>query len=46
MQPRRRQWEGVTWILRYLKGTIDVGLIYGGDDMVLDVIGYSDLDYA
>ena len=32
-------------IFRYLRGTSDVGLIYGGDTQCL-VTGYSDSDYA
>ena len=34
------------WIFQYLRGATNIGLIYGGGDMVLDVTGYSDLNYA
>lgn len=35
------------WTLRYLRGTIDVGLAYDrGNDVNSNVIGYVDLDYA
>ena len=27
-QPEKECWEATKWILRYLKGTLDVGLIY------------------
>ena len=49
-------WQAVTWIMRYLKGTSDVGLVYGKNidkfvngkvnDRSINVIGYVDSDYA
>lgn len=27
--PGKEHWRGVEWILRYLKGTLDLGLVYG-----------------
>lgn len=27
--PGKEHWKGVEWILRYLKGTLDLGLVYG-----------------
>ena len=44
-QPGKEHWAAVKRIFRYLKGTSDVGLIYGCDNPRL-VIGYSDCDYA
>ncbi|GJT83996.1 retrovirus-related pol polyprotein from transposon TNT 1-94 [Tanacetum coccineum] len=29
--PGKNHWEAVKWILKYLKGTADVGLVYGRD---------------
>uniref|UniRef100_A0A3Q7GSI5 Reverse transcriptase Ty1/copia-type domain-containing protein n=1 Tax=Solanum lycopersicum TaxID=4081 RepID=A0A3Q7GSI5_SOLLC len=40
-QPGREHWQAVKRIFRYLRGTSDVGLIYGGDTQCL-VTGYSD----
>ena len=44
-QPGREHRQAVKRIFRYLRGTSDVGLIYGGDTQCL-VTGYSDSDYA
>ncbi|XP_047340459.1 secreted RxLR effector protein 161-like [Impatiens glandulifera] len=38
-------WQAVKRIFRYLRGTSDVGLIYGSNNQCL-VTGYSDSDYA
>ena len=43
--PGKEHWQAVKRIFRYLRGTSDVGLIYGGDTHCL-VTGYSDSDYA
>lgn len=43
--PGRRHWDAVKWILRYLRGTSDYGLMFGGE--VQDsVIGFVDSDYG
>ena len=40
-------WEAVKWILRYIKGTIDVGLVFKKDSTgKQECIGYVDSDYA
>ncbi|KAH9668177.1 hypothetical protein KPL70_021322 [Citrus sinensis] len=45
--PGKEHWRAVKWILRYLSGIADYGLIYsakGGTEV--DVEGYVDADYA
>nr|GEY60364.1 copia LTR rider [Tanacetum cinerariifolium] len=45
--PGKSYWEAVKWILKYLRGTANVGLVYGtnrGNHM--DVTGFVDSDYA
>ncbi|GJY54523.1 retrovirus-related pol polyprotein from transposon TNT 1-94 [Tanacetum coccineum] len=45
--PGKNHWETVKWILKYLKGTADVGLVYGRDQgKHVDVDGFVDADYA
>ncbi|XP_047323523.1 secreted RxLR effector protein 161-like [Impatiens glandulifera] len=44
-RPGKEHWQAVKRIFRYLRGTSDVGLIYGSNNQCL-VTGYSDLDYA
>ena len=39
--PTRRHWNGVKHILRYLKGTLDMGLFYPKENKT-DLIGYAD----
>lgn len=44
-QPGKEHWQAVKRIFRYLKGTADIGLIYGGNSSSF-LSGYSDADYA
>ncbi|GKC27430.1 retrovirus-related pol polyprotein from transposon TNT 1-94, partial [Tanacetum coccineum] len=45
--PGKNHWEAVKWILKYLRGTANVGLVYGTNrGNHVDVIGFVDSDYA
>ena len=45
--PGRGHWEAVKWVLRYIKGTIDIGLVFEKDFMgKQEYVGYVDSDYA
>nr|GEZ94202.1 retrotransposon protein, putative, Ty1-copia subclass [Tanacetum cinerariifolium] len=45
--PGKNHWEAVKWILKYLRGTTNVGLIYGTNrGNHKDVTGFVDSDYA
>ncbi|GJY12245.1 retrotransposon protein, putative, ty1-copia subclass [Tanacetum coccineum] len=45
--PGKNRWEAVKWILKYLQGTANVGLVYGTNrGNHVDVIGFVDSDYA
>ena len=45
--PGKVHWEAVKWILRYLKGTTDVGLLFDAKSLnAKSVIGYVDADYG
>ena len=44
---RKVHWEAVKWILRYIKGMIDYGILF--DSHISDstqIVGYVDADYA
>ena len=43
--PGITHWEAVKWILRYIKGTLDHGLLFDGNDSKT-LVGYVDADYA
>lgn len=44
--PTEQHWSGVKRVLRYLKGTISSGLVFHKDSRAIDLIGYSDADWA
>nr|GFA46938.1 hypothetical protein [Tanacetum cinerariifolium] len=45
--PGKSHWEAVKWILKYLRGTANVGLIYETNrNNHMDVTGFVDSDYA
>ncbi|XP_069148220.1 secreted RxLR effector protein 161-like [Solanum lycopersicum] len=43
--PGKRHWEALKWILRYLKGALDVGLTFRKSEGI-SILGYVDSDYA
>ncbi|CAM6121348.1 unnamed protein product [Calypogeia fissa] len=45
--PGKPHWEAVKWILRYLRGTLDYGILFDGrTNSTLELGGYVDSDYA
>ncbi|XP_070019638.1 secreted RxLR effector protein 161-like [Nicotiana sylvestris] len=44
--PSKEHWQAMKWILRYLKGTADVGLTFYKDKLSESLVGYVDSDYA
>nr|GEZ25172.1 hypothetical protein [Tanacetum cinerariifolium] len=45
--PGKSHWEAMKWILKYMRGTANVGLIYGTNhDNHMDVTCFVDSDYA
>ena len=45
--PGKGHWQAVKWIIRYILGTTDVGLLFQQDDSIgQHVVGYLDFDYA
>ena len=45
--PGKTHWQAVKWILRYLRGTMNFGLIFDRDvDLSSKVTGFVDSDYA
>ena len=45
-KPNQEHWSGVKRIFRYLKGTLDFGLKFSVDEGNLQLIGFSDADWA
>ena len=44
--PRKKHWEAMKRIVRYLKGTMDLGLLYRRDCIGEGIIGAADSDWA
>ena len=45
--PGKGHWQAVKWILRYIKNTVDIGLVFEQDKSLGScVVGYCDSDYA
>lgn len=42
--PTQRHWNGIKYIMRYLKGTIDMSLFYTNKGCA-DLVGYADAGY-
>jgi len=45
--PGKEHWQAVKWIFCYLKGAVDVGLVFDRNKLThSNVVGYVDFDYA
>ncbi|XP_040369555.1 secreted RxLR effector protein 161-like [Rosa chinensis] len=44
--PGKGHWQAVKWILWYILGSVDVGLVFQQDKMSQCVVGYVDSDFA
>ena len=45
-KPGKAHWEGVKRVLRYIKGTINYGLVFNADGNIPILCGYSDADWG
>ena len=45
-RPSNEHWKGAKRVLRYIKGTINYGLVFDGKSTRCSLIGYSDADWA
>ena len=44
--PGREYWEGIKWLLRYLKGTSDMGLVFKSYKEGEIIKGYVDSNFS
>ncbi|XP_073099673.1 uncharacterized protein [Elaeis guineensis] len=44
--PEKKHWDAIKWILRYLKGTSDVGLLFQKNTDMNVLVGFINSDYA
>ncbi|KAL5580971.1 hypothetical protein UlMin_013413 [Ulmus minor] len=44
--PKKEHWEAMKWLIRYIKGSTNLGLIYKKDGNRIWLDGYTDSDYA
>lgn len=45
--PEQEHWEAVKWIIRYIKGSLDTGLLfYARSNNASSLLGYVDADYG
>ncbi|XP_062093644.1 secreted RxLR effector protein 161-like [Humulus lupulus] len=47
VDPSEQHWSALKWILRYIKGSLNVGLVFNSEPLFgSEVVGYVDSDYA
>ena len=44
--PGREHWEALKWLLRYVKGTVNEGLVYHFSKQGIELTSFVDFDYA
>ena len=45
--PGKDHWDAMKWILRYVKGSLDKGLVFDrSESTTFDVVGYVDSNYS
>lgn len=45
--PGRTHWEAMEWVLKYIKGSVDTGMLYCQEEGETDMlVGYVDSDFA
>ena len=45
-KPGKQHWEAIKWIMRYLRGTSDRGIMFSREQSVPSGVGFVDSDYA
>lgn len=45
-KPSKEHWVGAKRVLRYIKGTMNYGLVFDGRSATCSIVGYSDADWA